>query len=71
LLDELQEARLTSEAQLQEARLTSEAQLQEARLTLEAVYRSRSWRITKPIRALTTRLRRLAWTAVDRVDRRT
>jgi hypothetical protein len=46
-------------------------ELQDARLTLEAVYRSRSWRITKPIRAVTTPLRLLARTAVQRVARRT
>jgi hypothetical protein len=56
LLDELQDARLTLEA---------------TRLALEAVYRSRSWRITKPIRAVTTPLRLLARTAVERVARRT
>jgi hypothetical protein len=44
LLDELQEVR---------------GRLETARLTLETVYRSRSWRITKPLRVVTGLLRRL------------
>lgn len=34
-------------------------QLQDARSELEAVYRSRSWRITRPLRAATRRIRKL------------